>query len=196
MPWADTIREQFDLVDPLTTDETEYYGPYNTLLNDLFPHSEHFQVVPRYKGPVTPGSVDFTTIYIVRKQKCPVFSIVIKPFVHLDDIFTREKADQQMRDHFVSIIGRNLAIPKLYGISAMGCRFSVYEYTKDTNILFPPSITRDAMFVTDVAPADRWNYELLEENGELKMKTLVASVKEMCAEITECTSTSYCTVYL
>ena len=63
MPWADTIQEQFDLVDRFTTDETEYYRPYNTLLNDLFPHSEHFQVVPLYKGPVAPGSVDFTTIY-------------------------------------------------------------------------------------------------------------------------------------
>ena len=73
----------------------------------------------------------------------------------------------------------------------MGSRFSVYEYTKETNVLLPPSIARDAMFVTDVTPADRWNYELLEENGELKMKTLVASVKEMCAETTECTSTSY-----
>ena len=96
-----------------------------------------------------------------------------------------------MRDGFVSIIGGNLVIPKLYGFSAMGSRFSVYEYTKEANILFPPSIARDAMLVTDVAPADRWNYELLEENGELKMKALVASVKEMCAEITECTSTSY-----
>ena len=54
----------------------------------------------------------------------------------------------------VSIIGRNLIIPKLYRISAMGSRFSVYEYTKETNILFPPSIARDVMLVTDVALAD------------------------------------------
>ena len=120
-----------------------------------------------------------------------MFFVEIKPFVHLDDISTREKADQQMRDHFISIIDRNLVIPKLYGISAMGSRFSVYEYAKETNILLPPSIARDALFVTDVAPADRWNYELLKENGELKLKRLVASVKEMYEEITECTSTSY-----
>ena len=191
MPWADTTQEQFDLVNRFTTDETKYYGPYNTLLNDLFPHSEHFQVVHQYKGPVIPGSVNF--IYIVRKRKCPVSFIEIKPFVHLDDISTREKADQQMRDGFVSIIGRgNLVIPKLYGISAMGSRYSVYEYTKETNIPFPPPIARrDVMFVTDVAPADRWNYELLEENGELKTKTIFVSIKEMCAEFTKCTSTSY-----
>ena len=79
-----------------------------------------------------------------------MFFIPIKPTVHLGDISTREKADQQMRDHFVNIIGRNLVISKLYGTSAV-----VYEYTKEINILFPPLITRDIMFVADVAPADR-----------------------------------------
>jgi len=145
MTWADTIREQFDLVDRFTTDETEYYGPYNTLLTDIFPHAEHFQIVPQYKGPITPGSIDFTTIYIVHKRKCPLFFIEIKPFPHLDDISTREKADQQMRDQFITIIGRNLVIPKLYGISAMGTRFSVYMYNKETNVLLPPSIARDGI---------------------------------------------------
>jgi hypothetical protein len=184
MPWANSIQEQFDLVDRFTTDETEYYGPYNTLLTDLFPHTEHFQIVPQYKGPITPGSIDFTTIYIVRKRRCPVFFVEIKPFPHLDDMSSRAKADQQMRDRFVSIIGRNLVIPKLYGISAMGPRFSVYEYTMETNILLPPSIPRHPMYVTDVAPADRWKYELLEDSGEQKMRELVAEVKEMCSAIT------------
>ena len=55
-----------------------------------------------------------------------------------------------MRDRFVSITDRNLVIFKLYGTSAV-----LYEYTKEINILFPPLITRDMMFVTDVAPADR-----------------------------------------
>jgi hypothetical protein len=192
MTWENTIREQFDLVDCFTTDETEYYGPYNTLLTDIFPHSEHFQIVPQYKGPITPGSIDFTTIYIVRKRKCPVFFIEIKPFPHPDDISTREKADQQMRDRFVTIIGRNLVIPKLYGISAMGTRFSVYEYKKETNILLPPTIARDTMYVTDVAPAERWNYELLEDVGEQKMRELVAEVKVMCEGINACAYIRLC----
>jgi len=182
MTWADTLREQFDLVDRFTTDETEYYGPYNSLLADLFPHTEHFQIVP-LKGPITPGSINISTIYIVRKWKCPVFFIEIKPFPHLDEISTREKADQQMRDQFVTIIGRNLVIPKLYGISAMGTRFSIYEYIQNTNMLLPPSIARDAMYVTDVAPANRWKYEILEDDGEKTMRELVEEVKAMCERI-------------
>ncbi|GLB39331.1 hypothetical protein LshimejAT787_0604930 [Lyophyllum shimeji] len=162
---------------------TEYYGPYNTLLFELFPPGEHFQIVPQYKGPITPGSIDFTTIYLVRKRKCPVFFLEIKPFPHLETISTREKADAQMRERFNTIIGRNLVIPTLYGISAMGTRFAIYEYLKDTAMLNPPFIVRNPQYVTDVAPAERWNYELLEPAGEAKFKELVASIKAMCAEV-------------
>ncbi|PPQ93608.1 hypothetical protein CVT25_005460, partial [Psilocybe cyanescens] len=112
MPWIDTILEQFQTIDRFTTDESEYYGPYNTLLTGLFPHTEHYQVTPRYKGPITPGSIDFTTIYVVRKRKCPVFFIEIKPFLHINEISTRSKADQQMRDQYETIIGRNIVVPK------------------------------------------------------------------------------------
>lgn len=73
MPWIDTILEQFESVTRFTTDESEYYGPYNTLLTDLFPHTEHYEVMPQYKGPVAPGSIDFTTIFIVRRWQCPIF---------------------------------------------------------------------------------------------------------------------------
>ena len=115
-----------------------------------------------------------------------MFFIEIKPLPHLDNVSTCEKADQQMHDQFVTIIGRNLVIPKLYGISVMGTRFSVYKYSQNTNMLLPPSITRDAIYVTDVAPADRCNYELLEADGEQKMRELVAEVKAMCVEIKAC----------
>lgn len=88
-----------------------------------------------------------------------------------------------MRNTFESLIGRNLVVPKLYAISAMGTRFSVYEYDKETNALSPPSIPRHPTFVTDVAPASRWNYELLEVEGERKMRELVSEVKRMCQVI-------------
>ena len=37
--------------------------------------------------------------------------------------------------------------------------------------------------MTDVAPADRWNYELLEDGGETKMRELVKEVKALCENI-------------
>ena len=192
MPWSATIIKQFELIDRFTKDESEFYGPYNTLLTDLFPHQEHFQVAPQYKGPVTPGSVDFTTIYIVRKRKCPVFFIEIKPFVKLDTPSTREEADTQMRKRFNAIVDRNLVIPKLYGVSAMGTCLAVYEYSQEMGVL-PLAIPRDLESVNDVTPADRWTLELLEPAGEAKMRELVALVKAMCDDIAcaLCLSTSF-----
>ncbi|PPQ84053.1 hypothetical protein CVT25_003196 [Psilocybe cyanescens] len=93
-----------------------------------------------------------------------------------------------MRDQYESIIGRNLVVPKLYAISAMCTCFSVYEYNKEMNALSPPSIPSDPTYVTDVAPASRWNYELLEDVGEKKMRELVLEIKRICQDITESTS--------
>ena len=74
MPWDATILEQFELINHYATDESEYYGPYIiTLLTDMFPNIEHYQVAPQFKGPVTPGSIDFTFVYVVMKRKVPVF---------------------------------------------------------------------------------------------------------------------------
>jgi hypothetical protein len=186
MPWGATILEQFQLVNRYTTDESEYYGPYITLLTDLFPHTDHYQVAPQFKGPVTPGSIDFTVIYIVMKRKVPVLFIEVKPYVHLQDIAKREKADNQMRDRFRELGSPNLPMPKLYGISAMGTCFSVYEYTKETNRVAPPSIPRDLDTVNDVAPQARWKYELLEADGEAKFRSIVAEVKAIAQAIGNC----------
>jgi hypothetical protein len=46
MTWSETIKEQLDLINRYTTDKPEYYGPYSTVLTDLFPHSEHCQICP------------------------------------------------------------------------------------------------------------------------------------------------------
>ena len=91
-------------------------------------------------------------------------------------------------DSFEKIIGQNLVVPKLYAISAMSTRFCVYEYDKETNTLSPHPISRHPSFMIDVAPAYRWNYELLEDEGEQKMRKLMLEVKRMCQVITECTS--------
>ena len=181
MPWSDTIIEQFECVDSSTKNETDYYGPYNTLLGDLFLHEAHFEVTPYFERPIYPGSTGFTILYIVRRQKCPMLCIQIKPFTHLHMHLTREKADAQMCERLFSLVD-HLVTPKLYGISAMGTCLAIYEYSKETNLLTPPVIAPD-LECTDVAPADPWAYELLEEAGEAKVKELVTSIKAMCANI-------------
>src|ERR1700748_2918527 len=155
MPWPEQILEQFDQVPARTIDESEYYGPYNSLLSFLFPVDEGFQVAPKCKGPVYPGSNDFRTIYVVNVNKRPVFFIEIKPRGHLQNMGARGAADEQMRDGFYNLVG-NLVIPKLFGISAMGTAYSIYEYGKDTTKIFPAAIHKDFSIINDYAPVTRW----------------------------------------
>ena len=159
-------------------------------MNDLFPPSEPFQVVLQYKGPVTPGSIDLITIYIVRKRKRLVFfnEINLASILHFH---TRKGRPAKCVIILPASLAETSSFPSYMEPVPWDLVFPFTSTQRRQNILSSSSIARDAMSVTDVAPADRWNYELLEENGELKVKTLVASVKEMCAEITECASTSY-----
>lgn len=60
--------------------DARYVRCYLNGVTDLFPHVQHFQVAPQFEGPFTPGSVDFTIIYIVTKRKVPVFFIKVKPY--------------------------------------------------------------------------------------------------------------------
>ena len=59
-----------------------------------------------------------------------------------------------MRDRFLDFSG-TVAIPKLYGISALGTQFSVHEYTSGTRSLTPPRILPHPVIVNDTAPQER-----------------------------------------
>ncbi|KIL55705.1 hypothetical protein M378DRAFT_17704 [Amanita muscaria Koide BX008] len=65
----------------------------------------------------------------------------------------------------------------------MGTCFSVYDYGKETNGVTPLSIPRDRDIVNDGAPEARWNYELLEADGEAKFRSIVVEVKAMARAI-------------
>jgi hypothetical protein len=118
--------------------------------------------------------------------KIPVLSITIKPSVHLHNLAKREKADSQMRDRFRELGCPDLPVAKLYVICTMGTSFAVYEYTQETNRVSPPSISRDPDVLNDVAPSARWEYELLEADGEAKFRSIVAEVKAMAEDIEYC----------
>ncbi|KAF8529766.1 hypothetical protein BU17DRAFT_36440 [Hysterangium stoloniferum] len=178
MTWSDSVAEQFSLVNLYTTDESDFYGPYNTLLFELFRVNEHYQVSPQFKR-IT-GSMDFTVLYVVSRRKVPVFFVDIKTYIALDKLSSRMEADDQMRKRFVEFVSGNIPIPKLVGLSAMGTRFSVYQLTTTkNNELLPVRIMPDARFVTDTAPRAWWNHDILDAAGEAKLREIVAEVKAM-----------------
>ena len=75
-----------------------------------------------------------------------------------------KQPDDQMRDRFRDL-RHKLVMPRLSGISAFGTRMAFYEYIAATNTLTPPAILPDPVSLNDVAPAERWSYDILEANG-------------------------------
>lgn len=181
MTWSDSVTEQFSLVDLFTTDESDFYGPYNTLLFELFPPNEHYQVSPQFKR-IT-GSMDFTVLYIVSKRKVPVFFVEIKTSLALDKVFSRTEADDQMRKRFVEFASGSIPTPKLVGLSALGTNFCVYEFTTVDNQLLPVRIIPDPRFLIDTAPKAWWNYDILDPTGEAKLREVVEEVKAMSVDL-------------
>ncbi|KAF8066880.1 hypothetical protein FPV67DRAFT_1417512 [Lyophyllum atratum] len=179
MPWPPALVQQFDLVDPGTPDEREYYAPYNTLLQLLFPIEQNFLVSPEPKGPVFPDTREDATIFVVKADGHPVFCLEVKPFRDIYEVGTRGAADREMRERFQRLVG-DLITPKLYGLSAMGPLFAVYEYTAATSAVEPKAIPPHPRLVNDIAPVDRWENDLMEDAGEVKMRKVVQAVKAMC----------------
>ena len=99
MPWPDFVTTQFNLIDRLTTDENEYYGPFNTFLTALFPPTEGFQVAPQFKH--IEDSMDFKIIFVIMKRKVPVFFLDVKTYIALNHASLRKEADDQMRYLFL-----------------------------------------------------------------------------------------------
>jgi len=78
MSWPQSIIDQFNAVNPNTTIESEWYGPYNTLLVHIFKYEDGFSVHPQYSLFKSWESIDFTMIYIVERKRHPVFILEIK----------------------------------------------------------------------------------------------------------------------
>src|SRR5882724_6852867 len=85
MSWPQSIINQFNAIDPNTTIELEWYGPYNTLLVHTFKYKDGFLVHPQYSLFKSQESIDFATIYIVKRKCHLVFILEIKPHPNIID---------------------------------------------------------------------------------------------------------------
>ena len=160
------------------TDEAVLYGPINMLLVHLFPPTDLYIVSPQWKKPPEGCSIDSTTVFIVQNAQRPVFFLRVKPASSFSSRSARAAADDQMRNGFDELID-DLAIPTLHGISALGPHLSFYAYSKDENNIHPPLILRDPNQVNDRAPAERWDTELISNDGVRRLTAVANHVKEM-----------------
>src|SRR5882724_3837838 len=118
MSWPQSIIDQFNAVNPNTTKESEWYGHYNTLLVHTFKYEDVFSVHPQYSLFESWESIDFITIYIVKRKHHPVFTLEIKPHPNISDKSTHNGMDRQICKHFDKLTD-GLVIPQLHAVSVM-----------------------------------------------------------------------------
>jgi hypothetical protein len=102
--WPEKVLLQFQLVPP-NPSESDFHGPYNKLLYDIFPSTSDFTVVPQYL-PDSRGSADFIVLYEVQWENKPVLVLELKPLNHLDSLSKRRAADDQLRDRMGDLSGQ------------------------------------------------------------------------------------------
>lgn len=180
-PWSEIIMRSFFIAG--ASSEKPFYGPWNRLLNTMFPPDTIFEVVPQYFPPsiTSRDAADFVILLLIYVNTYPVFIVAVKPPAEFRLNSKRQEADSQMRQRFLDVAAE-LRIPVLHGVSAYGTKLAFYKYTKDANVLEPRRITPDPETLTDTAPQSWWGSDILEEEGAEKFRRIVENVKEMCAD--------------
>jgi hypothetical protein len=141
---------QFSTVTPSVgeVDETEYCGPYNGHLLDQFPGREHFMVVPMYKFPTYPQSIDFTAFFIMQYHKHPDFFVEIQArrIYHCNSLSGRAAASRSTDERSDSKTSEQFTIPT--GSTALVLWGPVFVSTvicdKETAALQPVRIDEDS----------------------------------------------------
>ncbi|KAN0123814.1 hypothetical protein V8E52_002304 [Russula decolorans] len=190
MPWPSKITRAFSTVEggaDIVIHDNRFYGPYNKLLYTLFPADSDFIVSPNYIPGNNDGGADFIISFEINLRRRPVFIIDVKPPQHLSFNSTREAADRQIRRRLVDL-SELAPLPVLYGISAIGTKLCFYEFAKVPRRLTPRRLTpqripSDPEFTTDVAPRERWDCDVLEANGEQRLRALTAQITEACERL-------------
>ncbi|KAF8476107.1 hypothetical protein BDZ91DRAFT_648585, partial [Kalaharituber pfeilii] len=126
--------------------------------------------------------VDYTTIFLVQQREHPVFFFEIKAAGHIHRTSSRAAADKEMRER-VDDLRDDVKIPILYGVSAIGTKLCFYKCTKDTGQLEPELIPGHTKIVVDTAPRDHWEFDMLTDEGEQKLREVIGDVKRMCIQM-------------
>ncbi|KAI6097500.1 hypothetical protein F5141DRAFT_1011230 [Pisolithus sp. B1] len=184
MPWPDTVICQFEII-PLNPNGNDFYGAYNKLLSTLFPSDTDFTVVPRHLEPCSSQSCTPMVFFEVVLGTKPVF--ILKPQAPADLTYgsSRQTADQEIRLR-LGDLAEQCPIPTLHAVSAMGMRLCFYhvDTTHFPSEIIPHGIPRHPTRVNDTAPKERWDCDVLDANGEARLRAVVDAIKEACENIT------------
>lgn len=187
MPWpAHIVARSSRLLDTETI-ENKFYGLYNAILNECFP-STQFTVTPQYLTTEAQvggiGAINFAITYVVEPLDLegPVFFIEIKPPTHLSSISTRKDAENQVRNRFGQL-AHLVRIPRLYGVSAIGRQLSYHTYERASGAVDPVVLADSTNVIADTAPIERWDTDIMQEEGCTKFVAIVEEIKKMVLDL-------------
>jgi hypothetical protein len=179
-PWPEKVIKRFRTIPP-NARENDFYAPYK-ILYTLFPADSDYTVAPQsYSVLDSRDSVDFIIEFEVLLEDKPVLFVEIKEPRKITFKSAREEADNQMRKR-MGDLAPGCPLDTLNGVSAFGTRIAFYTYDKQTRI-FPSRISPDPERETDTAPLDRWDCDVLEDDGSQRFQDLVAVIKMKCDQL-------------
>ncbi|KAF8553721.1 hypothetical protein OG21DRAFT_1509852 [Imleria badia] len=180
MPWSKPVVEQLSLVDRSTKEESDWYGPFTTLMFELFPLSEEYRVSPQPKR--IKGSEEFAVRYVVRKGRthllCRDQNIIFSRQRLTEPLLTLKCATTSMASYPTPFRyqARLLA-------SVPSEPNSPFTHTTNTRSFEPPAIAADPNVIKEIAPEERWCFDFLDDEGEVKLREVVAAVKAMASNL-------------
>jgi hypothetical protein len=89
------------------------------------------------------------------------------------------RTDDQMRLRMEQLSDQRRI--ELHGISAFGTRMCFYCLAKNSESVTPPPVPWDFAYVKDVAPADRWDMDILTPDGYNRFVNIVEHVRDRAA---------------
>jgi hypothetical protein len=187
MPWPAHIVSKSSRLTDTEPIENKFYGLYNAILNECFP-STQFTVTPQYATAEAQtggiGAINFAITYVIEPLdlESPVLFIEVKPPTHLAPITTRKNAENQVRARF-GILAHLVRIPKLYGISVIGRQLSYYIYDRASGVVEPAALPDDPNVVLHIAPVERWDTNIMQEEGRTKFLAMVEEIKQMVRDL-------------
>ncbi|KAI6137420.1 hypothetical protein F5141DRAFT_996724 [Pisolithus sp. B1] len=183
MPWPDNVIRQFQMTPPNPND-SDFYGAYNKLLSTLFPPDNDFTVAPRHLKSCSPQSGDTIVFFEIVLGTRLVF--ILRPQAPAD--LTHKSSHQAADEEIIARLGalaEQYPIPTLHAVSAMGTRLCFYhvDTTNAPADTIPLGIPRHPIRVSDTVPKERWDCDVLDANGEARLRAVVDAIKEACENI-------------
>jgi len=181
--WPDKILQQFQTV-PSYPRAYDFLGPYNKLLYTFFPADSDFSVIPQYREPPSRDSTNFIMCFEIQFRNSPVLFLVLKDPSEILLISTRREADDQIRSWMGDLVG-HCPLPTMHAVSILGTALCFYSLdTADANApILPLRISQHPTKLTDCAPANRWEHNILAEKGEAKLRAIIEEVLQGCAAL-------------